>query len=427
MSLAILVNARDRLRAFLDEIDRTKELEFPYAHSLEALEKIQKDFSEKLYYIELLFKGIDGGSIKRHGYVSLKRIYDYLPILGLLRRSTDARNPFEVFFPLLRLASEVLEPGIPREERKTRLILSSEWRYSPFIRHNDPVLTGFVIIGIPACESANPLILPVAGHELGHSLWTKKNLKHEFIVELQKQIASVITNKKWGTYLKIFPGMKGLKKSEVLKLKAKPTWLGAYDWADKQSEESFCDFIGLKLFGYSYLKSFAYLLAPKLSGMASPRYPNIAVRVQNIVTAAKQYGVAIPDDYQAMFEPDATPQLGAADQFRMEVADEALQGLVPALIEKASESIDATSAILPRKDEAERIFKRYELGIPAVDVKCVADLLNAGWYAYESPEFWKANKQLFEKKSKNLSEIILKSFEVFEIERILESPHDAEV
>ena len=34
-------------------------------------------------------------------------------------------------------------------------------------------LPGFVFIGLPAPESANPFLIPLGGHELGHSAWTQ--------------------------------------------------------------------------------------------------------------------------------------------------------------------------------------------------------------------------------------------------------------
>ncbi len=427
MSLETLANARDRLRAFIDEVERTGELEFPYAHSSEAIKRIKSDFDEKLKYVELLLKSYDSGSAATQCALSLKKIFDCLPMLGLLRRSTNPRNPFEVFGPLLRLAGDVLEPKVPKAERKTRLILSSEWRYSPFIRHNDPILPGFVVIGLPACESANPLILPLSGHEFGHSLWNEHKLKQYFTGDLQVCIADAIKSR-WDDYLKLFPAVKPLKQTDILKLKAKRTWLPAFEWSAKQAEESFCDFVGLKIFGRSYLKAFAYLLSPKLSGMGSQWYPNMAARVANLVTAAKSFGVSAPEHYQSMFEADTSPPLGPADEFRLALADDALEGLVPALINKAGDLIEDTGINLPTDQGAAAIFDRFKLGIPAVGVKCISDILNAGWRAYEDSDFWKGDLQLAEdtnRRKKNLSELILKSFEVFEIEQIIESPSNA--
>ena len=62
--------------------------------------------------------------------------------------------------------------------RETRLILSSEWDYSPFMYDQITDLPSFVFIGLPACESANPLLLPLAGHELGHSVWVKNDSRN---------------------------------------------------------------------------------------------------------------------------------------------------------------------------------------------------------------------------------------------------------
>jgi hypothetical protein len=94
--------------------------------------------------------------------------------LGLLLRSSNLRNAFEIYFPIKILSTELLE-------HNTCVVLSSEWEFSPFIY---PValdeLPEFVFIGIPASECHNPLILPLAGHELGHVVWRRKGAEAEF-------------------------------------------------------------------------------------------------------------------------------------------------------------------------------------------------------------------------------------------------------
>jgi hypothetical protein len=94
--------------------------------------------------------------------------------LGLLLRSSNIRNAFELYFPIKILSLDLLE-------QPTAVVLSSEWSFSPYTY---PValteLPEFIFIGIPASESQNPLILPLAGHELGHVVWQRKGAKQEF-------------------------------------------------------------------------------------------------------------------------------------------------------------------------------------------------------------------------------------------------------
>jgi hypothetical protein len=81
-------------------------------------------------------------------------------LLRFVLRSTNVRNAFELFDPLLRMSQKLIG-------KDTKLILSSEWSFSPFTYVGVfPELPGFVFIGIPASESGNALIIPAAGHEL---------------------------------------------------------------------------------------------------------------------------------------------------------------------------------------------------------------------------------------------------------------------
>ena len=58
--------------------------------------------------------------------VSLEVLFTYVPLLGLILRSTNTRNAFEAYAPLLRLARKILG-------KDTKLIISSEWDYSPYV------------------------------------------------------------------------------------------------------------------------------------------------------------------------------------------------------------------------------------------------------------------------------------------------------
>ena len=85
--------------------------------------------------------------------------------LGLLLRSSNIRNAFELYFPIKILSSELID-------QTAAVVLSSEWNFSPFTYPVAlPELPEFIFIGIPASECQNPLILPLAGHELGHVVW----------------------------------------------------------------------------------------------------------------------------------------------------------------------------------------------------------------------------------------------------------------
>mgnify|MGYP001286141063 CR=1 FL=1 len=151
----------------MGEVARLRQSEFPYKHSVEALDRIDKLFTRKLARLNAFGHSSDPAIVSQECALALRDVFRYLPLLGFILRSTNVRNAFEVYGPLLRLASAVLEPGVAKGDRRTRLLLSSEWDYSPHVYTEIADLPGFVLIGLPAPESSNPLLVPLAGHELG--------------------------------------------------------------------------------------------------------------------------------------------------------------------------------------------------------------------------------------------------------------------
>src|SRR5262245_59221134 len=173
--MSFLEDTKKRVQAFLDEATHLAESEFPYPGSRLALERLISFFTARLATLNSFDANSDARVVRQTCALDLQHQFNYLPLLGFVLRSTNVRNAFEVFRPLLRLARDILEPSIPKNNRKTELVLSSEWDHSPFVYPEVPELPGFVMIGIPAPESANPLVVPLAGHELGHSVWGKDN------------------------------------------------------------------------------------------------------------------------------------------------------------------------------------------------------------------------------------------------------------
>lgn len=394
------------------------ESEFPYEDSRQALHEIQAFFKSHEDTLQSLAPSSDPATVAQACRVSLLAIYKYLPILGFILRSTNVRNAFEVFGPFVRLCGDILEPGIEPRKRATRLLLSSEWDYSPFIFQNLGVLPDFVLIGLPAPESANPLLLPVAGHELGHSIWAKQSFGPKFHGPVAAELSSAIESK-----LPEFNATFGLttKPGSVdADLTAIEAWIPAAQWCLSQCEETFCDFVGLRIFGESYLKAFAYLLAPSF-GTRSKTYPSMAARTTNLMNAATELKVAFPPDYAQLFENESAPKLSKADKFRLDISDRALEKLIPVLLTEAKQFIDTAKIPDRNSEDINRILQRFALVVPAEQCASVADVLNAGWMAQEDADFWKDEAGIQQRKNDVLKELVLKNLELFEIEQMLKS------
>lgn len=418
--MALTGYAVARIESVLKTIRLLQGSEFPYRHSKDALDEIETLFTGELNHLKAFTTAANPDVVKQHCAVSLNTCFRYLPLLGFILRSTNVRNAFEVFGPLLDISGRVLEPSVDASARTTKLLLSSEWNYSPITYHEIPDLPGFVLIGFPASESSNPLLMPLSGHELGHSIWAAKDkmLENQFRPSLQKGITDYIQDH-WQEYQSLFPNV--LAKADLTKdLFARQTWLRALHWAVPQAKESFCDFIGIRIYGTCFLQAFAYLFAPNVHSPRSERYPQSMTRVRNLVRAAETYEVDAPPDYEAMFRPRPEPQLAQIDSFRLRAADEALAKTINELILKADELISQTDLEGPSDREIDRILKQFYLMVPAQHCRCLADILNAAWRAYEDEDLCQPSKAEVEiVKDEVLKDLILKTVEIFEAEQIL--------
>ena len=415
-SNAPLFFAKQRLAAFQDEVERLARSEFPYPAAEASLQRIKEACAEQVATLELLDEGSDPNTISTYCKEQLTFLWDCLPLLGLILRSTNVRNAFEIYTPLQRLAWRILGP-------KAQLVLSSEWDYSPFTYTQVPLLPGFVFIGVPAHESGNPLIVPVAGHELGHSIWreiVKRSLWHPAFM---RRLKSTILDKiraQWPEFHKLHPE---IAKPEDLDttLFATATWAHAFTWAERQSEEYFCDFIGLRLFGESFMYAFAHLLCPVLEGRRALHYPNVLRRVRFQIRAAQQYGILTPDNYETWFEDrDEPSDEDMHEKFLVGLADSAADDLAPELITHARSLLDQPG--LPNWKDADqsknhkaivqRIYDDFVLVAPAEHTEYIAHVINAGWRAANNgiPVLINHSSETV------LRELVLKSLDVLEFE-----------
>jgi hypothetical protein len=411
--LSTLEYTKKRLDAFLAEIEQISASEFPYSQSRDALRLLKQKFESDKSSLNRLDSTSDPGVIKQKCKLISESMADNVLLLGFILRSTNVRNAFEVFKPTLRLAENVLQP-----HPTTQLILSSEWNYSPYVYFDIPSLHDFALIGLPAPESSNPFLIPLYGHELGHLVWIRHNMEQEMRPKLTENIVTIIQSK-WDDYLKAFPHLAEITQKDEIKTNmfAVQSWGPAAVWSLKQAEESFSDFVGLYVFGSSFLHAFAYLISPSAFRVRRMDYPNTKTRVANLLRAAHSYKITIDPDYESLFENSSEPQ---SDKFLLPIADEAFWGVVDELIEKVKNIVDASSFNQSLKEEKEedRIYERLKKVVPAEGCKTLPDILNAAWRAYNEPEFWREFPEIMQKKDDVLKELVLKNIEVYEIEHI---------
>jgi hypothetical protein len=284
-------------------------------------------------------------------------------------------------------------------------------------------LPSYVLIGLPAPESSNPLLLPLAGHELGHSLWRAHNLGDDLHRDAVGAVfTSIISHK--DEFSKVYhseindldlPTASLREFTDFLKNNIR-LFTNAIDLATSQAEETFCDFAGLRLFGVSYLKAFAYLASPRVSRQRDESYPRMTTRVRNLVETAPRFGVEPPEGFGGLFEDDPEADYQNSIRFNLTVADEALGDLRDSIFNKVQALLSNDLIPTPSHDEACKILKWIKYVVPAKGARSLADILNAAWLAFEDKTLWKENPELHQKKDEVLKELILKNIEILEIE-----------
>ncbi len=299
---------------------------------------------------------------------------------------------------------------------KAKVIVSSEWDFSPLTYPlTVTVLPDYVLIGMPSSESSNSLILPLAGHELGHSVWQNEQLEDRYASEVEGRARQDLKDK-WLAFQAASPQHANLRPTDeqfatnsiLVDVLSKIVRLSL-----SQIEESFCDAVGVYLFGESYAFAFHYLLAPSLGGTRSLEYPRLADRAQNLATYGnldlKSLGFS---DYAGEFQ-DRQPALAAPDAFISGSADSIAQQMSEAVYRCAHQIVRSKAAqFAPDANSHDDILRMFNHGIPAKTPRAMSDILNAGW-AYVT-----RNRGSFDESERSLtdwiSELILKSVEVLE-------------
>ena len=183
-----------------------------------------------------------------------------------------------------------------------------------------------------------------------------------------------------------------------------------------QVEETFCDAVGLFLFGRSYVYAFHYLLAPGVGGPRVQRYPTLTSRAYFMAT----YGdVDLPSLGFANFVNEFTENtatLSPRSTFLLRLADRITGSLAQELYREANDLIEFKASMMRSNSAKEtEIIKMFRAGVPAKAPGSLASILNAGWdyIIDERTKTAPRPRPLFEW----TSELIFKTIEVSEYER----------
>src|SRR4029077_19952142 len=122
---------------------------------------------------------------------------------------------------------------------KPQLIFSSEWDYVPFAYPQSlEDLKSFVLIGMPASDAASALLMPLAGHELGHAVWRNRGFEGGIVATLQHHCEELYDNN-IDRFRQVFPDY---KPSDIVGRQVLPVAIAeSVEYAVRQAEEPFCD------------------------------------------------------------------------------------------------------------------------------------------------------------------------------------------
>ena len=406
-----LSHTKDKLRSIIREIENLKAAEFPHPDSREALQGVEGLFLSLRDDIDGVSAATDRGVIIGLCSEVTKQIAINLPLLGHILRSTNVRNAFEFYGPLVLLARKLLG-------EKAKLVLSSEWHFSPFAYPQSfPHLRNFALIGLPASESSNALIIPLAGHELGHLVWRNGRYEQEIQGTAARHIVDELESR-WEECRRYIPAASSVDQL-VTDLIVVTMWLPAVNWCVRQCQELFCDILALRIFAEGYLHAFQYILSPYLGERRAPTYPAILNRVKYLEKASASFGIDVPDGYAANFADEPGQWKDRGTIFLLSVSDHAVEKMVDGIISDVERLCNEKGIRTPKEEKAQEVYKAFKLLIPAQRIGSVADIVNGGWMAKFDDTLWKENPSVLPRREIVLNELLLKSLEVMEVEHLM--------
>jgi hypothetical protein len=409
----LLRQARQRVAKVLTLIQVLKSHDFPHVDSRKTLAFVAEQFGELQDTLQQLDDSLnDAHTIRANCRSALEAVSTYLPVLGFVARSTDVVGALELHRPLHRIV-----PGVVGAD--SHLLLTSDWQYSPYTYvHYQLIQKGFVLVGLPASEAGNGLIMPLAGHEIGHNMWYANSLDEHFAPLVSNSLVTEIQTNR----LKEFQDHFGaIEAQQIDDLAGRPYWEPAFAWAMAQCQEMFCDFVGLILFREAYLHAFQYLLSPG-GGARDAGYPTMPSRARHLIAAGKQRGFEIAQEYAESFDEEQSEAKGK-DEFLLRLADKARESVIDQLLAKADEKLASYAPGTHSADEKKRVHDAFARGTPVSGQIHLVNLVNAAWEVeIAGIEIWNDNYPTLaerpEERSRVLNELFLKSLEVLEIEKL---------
>src|SRR5271166_3109701 len=166
--------AKQKLRSVTKLLDSLLAGDWPYGDAKQALGLLRDQFFSELQKIENLDPEADPLIRSAHCAQPRHLIQKSKGYIGFILRSSNIRNAFEIYNPIKLIGTALFGP-------QHRLIVGSEWNYSPLLYPLPSQLPeDYILVGLPASEAQNALLVPTSGHELGHAIWRSTDINRRF-------------------------------------------------------------------------------------------------------------------------------------------------------------------------------------------------------------------------------------------------------
>lgn len=396
-----LASAERRISAFLEQIALLRDSSFPHEDGIRVLEKIAEVFERLKRQLDIPPSADDAFADRQCLHVAVT-ISKYTETLGLVLRSTNVRNAFELHHVLKGMVEKLLG-------RETDLLISSEWNFIPFTYPvGIDLLDSVVLIGSPAPESENALIVPLAGHEIGHSVWRVEDVEGQLAQPVLEAVGEAIAT---------LDGKEDHQDDLVARSNREVLTDRCAKLASKQLEEIYCDLVGLHIFGESYLYAFDYLLGPG-DGGRSLDYPSDATRMQILVKASEKLDVMIDPDLK-----DHWTEANALPEYRrhVEVIDAVVSTQTDKLIEIVAERMGELDVSPPTNADITLVLEAFARNQPFAQHAELGALISAGWRLLREKDDLTGDDE--RKQYKILCDLVWKSIEVSEYFEKTERPN----
>ena len=388
------------VRGILGRIDFLLGRVYPYRSSKIALQKIRTVF--ETHEKSLRNAPREDIYVEQLSRIVMYDAYRFLYIIELIANSSDVHSVFEFQEPFWELTSKIIKPKEIPSIADIHLIITSSSRYSPFVLRSVPdVLPNFILISLPASEIHNPLLFPLAGHELGHVVWNIFRSQDEDIIAVERLVKQICSD-----------SSKPVAKGQQLNILLDKKMSELQRKALRHVIELFCDCFGLRLFGEGFLYAFLYFFLPlQQEDVANPTHPISRIRLSLLKRACQQYKIS-----HAPLPSTVTSTISYSEPIYNRVYSSVSDRLIN-LADKVVRCAASNRKSDPQGSEKEknRILGNFQRMQPAVHAKTLSDIINAGWDMYN------CNNTTRKIETNVLFDLIAKSFEVMALEKRIRS------